>query len=370
MSRKTPTGGDSSGSKQRSTPILSEGQQKMVEEWNARVRLGTTCYEDDIPLAPVTVPTGPDPYLSKYAIAFLRLCHLRKLKTLVRKINDPPKMMQLMLDLQTLHEGKASTWAEEKACVRHLLRSKNMIKDHDHEILELVLLLVDDRASLQRALDPSTEILSVQTSQLVAERLDFYRTNFDADTSEISERAVVAMVDALPIDLQKKWLEMDAYLLFAQKRDNFAIRRGESMNQPKEASIETGVALFLDKNGQLNHPIRKSSIVGLVAVDEFGFACSLGKRITGIPGDVVKDRVGNFWKVPPDHFWAEGDNRRGSYDSRDFGPVPISNLRFWYDRSKNAGEQSSMPLLETTEKSSSWSIFQHIQVFVSSSLPW
>lgn len=46
------------------------------------------------------------------------------------------------------------------------------------------------------------------------------------------------------------------------------------------------------------------------------------KRLTGIPGDTVGDRV-----LPPDEFWVQGDHEPASTDSRHFGPVRRGALR-------------------------------------------
>jgi signal peptidase I len=46
------------------------------------------------------------------------------------------------------------------------------------------------------------------------------------------------------------------------------------------------------------------------------------KRLTGVPGDVVGDRV-----LGDDEFWVEGDYAERSTDSRAFGPVPRTALK-------------------------------------------
>lgn len=46
------------------------------------------------------------------------------------------------------------------------------------------------------------------------------------------------------------------------------------------------------------------------------------KRVTGLPGDVVRSGFVTFNTVPRGHVWLEGDNSGNSYDSRAYGPIP------------------------------------------------
>jgi nickel-type superoxide dismutase maturation protease len=46
------------------------------------------------------------------------------------------------------------------------------------------------------------------------------------------------------------------------------------------------------------------------------------KRIVGVPGDMVGDRV-----LGDDEYWVEGDFAQRSTDSRQFGPVPRESLK-------------------------------------------
>lgn len=42
-------------------------------------------------------------------------------------------------------------------------------------------------------------------------------------------------------------------------------------------------------------------------------------------GASVTDRA--VQQMPPGHVWVEGDNKKRSYDSRNFGPVPYGLIR-------------------------------------------
>lgn len=52
------------------------------------------------------------------------------------------------------------------------------------------------------------------------------------------------------------------------------------------------------------------------------------KRVIGCPGDTIQS-IGykeKYIKVPPGHFWCEGDHTANSLDSNTFGPVPLGLL--------------------------------------------
>ncbi|TKR57711.1 hypothetical protein L596_030376 [Steinernema carpocapsae] len=56
-----------------------------------------------------------------------------------------------------------------------------------------------------------------------------------------------------------------------------------------------------------------------------GYRGYVAKRVVGLPGDkVLNDKTGEWDKVPGRHVYVIGDNREDSYDSRDFGPIPMS----------------------------------------------
>ena len=49
----------------------------------------------------------------------------------------------------------------------------------------------------------------------------------------------------------------------------------------------------------------------------------LCKRIIATEGEIVAVD-GNDYLVPKNHVWIEGDNKSQSFDSRNFGPIPIA----------------------------------------------
>lgn len=50
------------------------------------------------------------------------------------------------------------------------------------------------------------------------------------------------------------------------------------------------------------------------------------KRVTALPGDNVWSGF-TFREVPKGHLWLEGDNKKNSTDSREYGPIPQGLIR-------------------------------------------
>ena len=107
-------------------------------------------------------------------------------------------------------------------------------------------------------------------------------------------------------------------------RYRFAIKctRGVSMlptfSEKKKIIFLRGYSSYFDK-------IERGDVISLDAPDE---DICIGKRIVGLPGDIIEPRNCNCRViVPPNHFWVEGDNSRGSRDSNAFGPVPFELIR-------------------------------------------
>mmetsp|Transcript_16577 Transcript_16577/g.40753 ORF Transcript_16577/g.40753 Transcript_16577/m.40753 type:complete len:239 (-) Transcript_16577:166-882(-) len=88
-----------------------------------------------------------------------------------------------------------------------------------------------------------------------------------------------------------------------------------------------GDIVLCDKLGPRLRLLRKGDVVVCKSPTTTGQ--TVCKRIIGMPGDALDGQHRQHtWQnqryVPAGHLWLEGDNRRNSMDSRNYGPVPFA----------------------------------------------
>jgi signal peptidase I len=81
--------------------------------------------------------------------------------------------------------------------------------------------------------------------------------------------------------------------------------------------------LLVDKLSPWISGYKKHDVV--IAKSPMKLNSVLCKRIIALPGEYVEVE-GQRYFVPDGHVWLEGDNKSQSFDSRDFGPVPLNLL--------------------------------------------
>ncbi|CAI2377474.1 unnamed protein product [Moneuplotes crassus] len=66
----------------------------------------------------------------------------------------------------------------------------------------------------------------------------------------------------------------------------------------------------------------------IVAVNPFKPGYQIVKRVLYMSGETAKfkknDGEYEYVKIPPNHIWVEGDNKKNSRDSRNFGPLSLN----------------------------------------------
>lgn len=79
--------------------------------------------------------------------------------------------------------------------------------------------------------------------------------------------------------------------------------------------------VFLNKWPVRNFELERGDIVSLLSPKDQDV--KLIKRIVGFEGDVIRTKNKKVVEIPRGHCWVEGDNLNHSYDSNDFGTVPV-----------------------------------------------
>lgn len=154
--------------------------------------------------------------------------------------------------------------------------------------------------------------------------------------SEIAETIIPAILIALVINL-------------------FLAQATQVLGQSMEPNLHTSQRVIIEKvTYRVFHGPRRGDIVVIDMTNVTGQDEMLIKRVVGLPGEIIEMHQGQVyidghpleesWPVNPGggnfapqvipllHVFVMGDNRGASNDSRNFGPVPISEIvgRAWF----------------------------------------
>lgn len=149
-----------------------------------------------------------------------------------------------------------------------------------------------------------------------------------SDEESREERVRSLVQDAVGIQFKQYALGRRRDLFSRVHLSGPAQGRGRSMLPTlMESDINFVRSLRPRRDSNILEEVTIGEVVHFVVYVKEGDAKTFCKRITGLPGDSVQDIHNRMLVVPKGCFWAVGDNRSESYDSRHFGAVPAQNLK-------------------------------------------
>jgi len=120
--------------------------------------------------------------------------------------------------------------------------------------------------------------------------------------------------------------------------------------RPSQVAGDSMYPTLKDSQLVFRNPIKKTIEKGDIVVAKTNYNKLVIKRVVGVSGDKLRIKSGYLYindqkeernikttiignlndgvTVPEDHVYLMGDNRDHSRDSRDYGCVPISNVKF------------------------------------------
>lgn len=151
------------------------------------------------------------------------------------------------------------------------------------------------------------------------------------DYKSQEQRVQETMLQALdPTTRKRFYLEKRDYCSRLYESE-FIVGNGPSMLPSlRDPSTSQCKPLHPTPDQNMLDEINIGNVVSFVAFFNNGDAKFVTKRVLGLPGDNVETDNGKTVIVPDGHFWAVGDNRPQSCDSRHFGAVPFQNLKAKY----------------------------------------
>lgn len=109
------------------------------------------------------------------------------------------------------------------------------------------------------------------------------------------------------------------YYLTTKYIIDISILEGESMNP----TFNNGDIVLVNK---FIYYLRKPKINEIVSVISPLDSSLLCKRITGKEGNIKLFKM-HFVKILKDFYWIEGDNKKNSLDSKNFGPINTKKIK-------------------------------------------
>uniref|UniRef100_A0A7S2YGD1 Peptidase S26 domain-containing protein n=1 Tax=Entomoneis paludosa TaxID=265537 RepID=A0A7S2YGD1_9STRA len=309
-------------------PVDEATLKARVEEWNKHGRF------QEIPEASIEIVTGPPPSIPEKEFDERIEAHLAALDVLLKESLSDSERNRLESELKMINESSSEesfwTWAELVNIIENILEEDRNITSDDKKILGDLLektLAVKDKDQLIQSIEKNAD-LSSSTKDYIME-LALRHQSEDLP----SLRSLVTKLGAVPNkDDREKWLAEKRFLFFSMEFSSAMIAGGPSMYpaMAAEQKIYSGTPL----TGDIHDTIAPGQIVVYVKAwrEKTSF---VAKRVVGLAGDVVRDNRGNYLRVPEGYFWAVGDNKDGSVDSRMYGPIPLSNRRFLFDNPLN-----------------------------------
>lgn len=120
--------------------------------------------------------------------------------------------------------------------------------------------------------------------------------------------------------------------------------------RPSQVAGDSMYPTLKDSQLVFRNPVKKTIERGDIVVAKTNYNKLVIKRVVGLSGDKLKIKSGYLYindqkedrklkttiignlndgvTVPEDHVYLMGDNRDHSRDSRDYGCIPISNVKF------------------------------------------
>jgi len=278
--------------------------------------------DNDVKLPPIegnapTILAGPPPFISGGEFSWeMRQLWYGVLTDADKALNEKAKI-QINMDIARMRQGGLSM-KESKFVINKCLEDNDIDPIEQERIKDALR----PRASDDFLEYTLKELVSPETLAMVQEAINKPPPE---DFSPLHDRIENLWLENIPPFRKREYLEKKAELYFTKKHHAYwSWGVGKSMlpTLPAYESLTLGTPITEDNLDDVS----VGSIVSFVVARRECQPAFVQKRIRALAGDIVEYK-GKRMIVPDGHFWAVGDNEPESFDSRNFGAVPLTNLR-------------------------------------------